>query len=134
MKIIELQMLLYTLTKKFIEAQRNIQMHTKWCGGLMAKTLVWNQDQGSIPLTNIYYVEYVYLYIYFVHLCKCIVSRWVVYRQVGGHGGWVDRYFLFIYYILYLKIELFLKLNFANPLDQDLEPCFLLGPLSFVAT
>jgi hypothetical protein len=81
MKIIELQMLLYTLTKKFIEAQRNIQMHTKWCGGLMAKTLVWNQDQGSIPLTNIYYVEYVYLYIYFVHLCKCIVSRWVVYSR-----------------------------------------------------
>jgi hypothetical protein len=47
----------------------------------MAKTLVWSQeDQGSIPFTNIYYVEYVYLYIYFVHVCKCIVPRWVVDR------------------------------------------------------
>jgi hypothetical protein len=50
-------------------------------GGLMAKTLVRNQkDQGSIPFINIYYVEYVYLYIYFVYLCKCIVFRWVVDR------------------------------------------------------
>jgi hypothetical protein len=47
----------------------------------MAKTLVWSQgDQGSIPFTNIYYVEYVYLYTYLVHVCKCIVPRWVVDR------------------------------------------------------
>ncbi len=51
----------------------------KWCGGLMAKTLVWNQrDQGSIPLTNIYDVKNVYSYIYHVHVCKYIIFRWVV--------------------------------------------------------
>jgi hypothetical protein len=44
----------------------------------MAKTLVWNKrDQGSIPFTNICYVEYVYSYIYLVRVCKCIVSMWV---------------------------------------------------------
>jgi hypothetical protein len=42
---------------------------TKWWGGFMAKTLVWNQrDQGLIRFTNIYYVKYVYLYIYHVHV------------------------------------------------------------------
>jgi hypothetical protein len=47
----------------------------------MAKTLVWNQgNQGSILFTNIYYVEYVYLYIYLVHVCKCVILRWVVDR------------------------------------------------------
>jgi hypothetical protein len=85
MKKIEIQTLLYTLTKKIMEVQKNmlsafgIYCFTKWWGGLMAKTLVWSQgDQGSIPFTNIYYVEYVYLYIYLVHVCKCIVLRWVV--------------------------------------------------------
>jgi len=80
-------MLLYTLTKNFIEIQGNmlnafgIIYFTKWCSALMAKTLVWNQkDQGSISLTNIYYVEYVYLYIYLVHVCKCIMFKWVVDR------------------------------------------------------
>jgi len=35
----------------------------------MAKTLVWNQkNQGLIPLTNIYYVEYVYTYIYIPYI------------------------------------------------------------------
>jgi hypothetical protein len=54
----------------------------------MAKTLVWNQgDRCSTPFTNIYYVKNVYLYIYLIHVCKCIVHRWVVNRQVGGHGG-----------------------------------------------
>jgi len=38
------------------------------------------RGQGSIPLTNTYYVEFVYFYIYFVHMCKCIVIRWVVDR------------------------------------------------------
>jgi hypothetical protein len=47
----------------------------------MVKTLVWNQgNQGSFPFTNIYYVEYVYLYIYLIHACKCIIHRWVVNR------------------------------------------------------
>ncbi len=54
---------------------------TKWCGGLMVKTLVWSKgDQGSIVLINIYYVKSLYLYIYFVHVCKCIILRWVVDR------------------------------------------------------
>jgi hypothetical protein len=71
MEKIEVQMLLYTLTKNFIEIQGNmLNVHlvsycfTKWCSGLMAKTLVWNQkNQSSIPLTNTYYVKYVYSYI-----------------------------------------------------------------------
>jgi hypothetical protein len=47
----------------------------------MAKILMWNQGyQGSIPFTNIYYVGYVYLHIYIVHVCKCIIHRWVVDR------------------------------------------------------
>jgi len=47
----------------------------------MAKTLVWNQGhQGPIPFTNIYYMEYVYLYIYLAHVCKYIVPKWVVDR------------------------------------------------------
>jgi hypothetical protein len=38
----------------------------------MVKVLVWSQGgEGSIPFTNIYYVEYVYLYL--VHVCKCII-------------------------------------------------------------
>jgi hypothetical protein len=70
MKKIEVQMLLYILTKNFIEVQGNMlntlisYCFTKWWGGLMAKTLMWNQgNQSSIPFTNIYYVEYVYSYI-----------------------------------------------------------------------
>jgi len=46
---INVQMLLYTLTKKIIEVQRNmlnafgiILFYKMVCGGLMAKTLVWN--------------------------------------------------------------------------------------------
>jgi hypothetical protein len=63
MKKIEVQMLLYTLTKKFTEVQGNmlnpfgIILFYKVVGGLMVKTLVCIQgDQGSIPYTNIYYV------------------------------------------------------------------------------
>jgi hypothetical protein len=45
----------------------------------MAKTLVLSKgNQGLIPLTNIYYVEYVYLYIYLVHVYKGIIFKWVV--------------------------------------------------------
>ncbi len=30
------------------------------------------------PFTNIYYVEYVYLFIYFVHVCKYTIPRlWI---------------------------------------------------------
>jgi hypothetical protein len=47
----------------------------------MVKTLVWSQaNQGLIRFTNIYYVEYVYLYIHFVHVCECIILKWVVDR------------------------------------------------------
>jgi hypothetical protein len=42
-------------------------------------------------------MEYVYLYIYLIHVCKCIIFRWVMNRKVGGHGGHVSRYLLFIY-------------------------------------
>jgi hypothetical protein len=51
MKRIEVQMLLYTLKKYFIGIQRkilnafDIYCFTKWCGGLMAKTLMWNQGE-----------------------------------------------------------------------------------------
>jgi hypothetical protein len=50
----------------------------------MANTLVWSQgNQCSIHFTNIYYVEYVYLYTYLVHVCKCIVPKWVADKWVG---------------------------------------------------
>jgi hypothetical protein len=53
----------------------------KVVGWFDAKTLVWNQgNQGSIPFTNIYFVEYVYSYKHLVHVCKCIIPRWVVDR------------------------------------------------------
>jgi hypothetical protein len=78
---------------------------TKWCDGLMIKTLVGNErDQGSIPFTNIYYVEYLYLYIYLIHVCKCTIFRWVVDRQVGCHGGWVGRKYLLFIYLFHLYI------------------------------
>jgi hypothetical protein len=98
-------MLLYTLTKKFIEIQRkmlnafDIILFYKmvWFDGQNI-VLTWNQwGQGSIPLTIICDVEYVYLYICFIHMCKRIVSKWVVDNQVGGHDGWVGKYLLFIY-------------------------------------
>jgi len=105
-------MLLYTLTKKFIEIQENmLNVHlvsywfTKWCNGLMAKTLVWSQrNQSSIPFTK-YYVEYVYLYIYLVHMCKCIVlgGLWIG-RYETMMGGLVSTYYLFIYYIFIFQI------------------------------
>jgi len=66
-KIIKVQMLLYTLKKKFMEVQGNMlntfgfNLFYKVVDGLIAKTLVWNQgDQSSIPFTNIYYVKYLY--------------------------------------------------------------------------
>ncbi len=76
---------------------------TKWWGGLMAKSiLVWNhKDQSLIPFTNIYYVEYAYSYLYLIHVYKCIEPRWVVGRQVGGHGGQVDIIYFNYYYIIF---------------------------------
>jgi hypothetical protein len=88
MKNIEVQMLIYTLTKKIIEVQGN--MLNPFGTILSYKMVMWwfdGQDIGveprrpwdSIPFTNIYYVEYVYLYIYLVHVC-CIIFRWVMDR------------------------------------------------------
>jgi hypothetical protein len=78
-------MLLYSLTKTFMEIQGymlnpfGIIMFIKWRGDLMAKTLVWNQrDQGLIPFTNTYYVEYICIYT--LYMCKCVIHRWVVDR------------------------------------------------------
>jgi len=63
----------------------------------MAKILVWNQGyQGSIPLTTIYYVEYVYLYLYIVHVCKCTIHKWVM-------NKWVGIIYLFIIHIFIFK-------------------------------
>jgi hypothetical protein len=66
-------MLLYTLTKKFMDT---CYIHLvsycfiKWWGGLMAKTLVWNQgDQGSIPFINKYYMWNMYICIYTLYMC-----------------------------------------------------------------
>ncbi len=83
MKKIEVQMLLYTLTKKIIEVQKNMLNEF---GIILFYKVVWwfdGQDIGVkpmrsmflIPITNIYDVKYVYSY-----MCKCIVPRWVVCR------------------------------------------------------
>ncbi len=62
-----------------MEVKRNmlnvfgIVLFTKWWGSLMVKTLVWSQgDENFIPFINIYYVEYICLYMYLLHVCKCI--------------------------------------------------------------
>jgi hypothetical protein len=57
---------------------------------LIYKMLGWfdGQDIGVEPNTKVQfplptytiYVEYVYLYICLVHVCKCIIHRWVVDR------------------------------------------------------
>jgi hypothetical protein len=48
----------------------DIILFTKWCGGLIAKILVWNQLQAKVqsPITNIYYVKY-YIHIYTLYMC-----------------------------------------------------------------
>jgi hypothetical protein len=45
-------------------------MAKTWCGTKETKV--------QSPLPTFYYVEYVYSYIYLVHVCKCIIPRWVV--------------------------------------------------------
>jgi len=84
MKKIEVQMLLYTLAKKkIIEIEGNI---LNAFGIILFYRVVWwfdgqniNVDPrrpfDAIPLINIYYVEYVYLYIYIVHVCNYIIFR-----------------------------------------------------------
>jgi hypothetical protein len=80
MKKIEVQVLLYTLTKKIIEVQKNMLNEF---GIILFYKVVWwfdGQDIGVkpmrpmfiIPIINIFYVKYVYWYIYFVHVCKCM--------------------------------------------------------------
>jgi hypothetical protein len=88
MKNIEIQMLLYTLTNKLMVVQENmlnifgIILFYKVMGWINGQDIGIEPksqgDQGSIPFTNIYYVEYVYSYTYLVHVCKCIIPRWVV--------------------------------------------------------
>jgi hypothetical protein len=84
MKKIEVKMLLYTLAKKkIIEIEGNI---LNAFGIILFYKVVWwfdgqniNVDPrrpfNPIPLINIYYVEYVYSYIYIVHVCNCIIFR-----------------------------------------------------------
>jgi hypothetical protein len=80
-------MLLYTLIKKFIKVQR--YMFNPFDSILFYKVVGWfdGQNIGAEPkrprfnsFAGIYYVEYVYLYIYIVRVCKCIIHRWVVDR------------------------------------------------------
>ncbi len=81
MKKIEIQMLLYILTKHFIEVQENmlnpfdiILFYILLCMFDGEDIGVKTRGQSLIPLTNIYYVEYIYSYIY---MCvKYIIPRW----------------------------------------------------------
>jgi len=42
---------------------------TKWCGGLIVKTLVWNQRyQGSTPLPT-YIMWNMYIHKYILYIC-----------------------------------------------------------------
>ncbi len=53
----------------------------KWCGDLMAKTWCGTKEtKVPKPLPTYTIVEYVYSYIYLVHVCKCIILKWVVDR------------------------------------------------------
>ncbi len=65
------------------------------------------RNQSSIPFTK-YYVEYVYLYIYLVHMCKCIVlgGLWIG-RYEAMMGGLVSTYYLSVYYIFIFQIWAF---------------------------
>jgi len=85
MKKIEVQMLLYTLTKQIMEVQGN--MLNPFGIILLYKVVGWfdGQNIGVFPnkpkfnpFTSIYHVEYVYSSMYLVHVCKCITPRWVM--------------------------------------------------------
>jgi hypothetical protein len=76
MKKIKVQMLLYTLTENFMEVQKYMlnpfvsYCFTKWWGGLMAKTLVWNQgDQGLVPLSQHILCGICIVCIYILYMC-----------------------------------------------------------------
>jgi hypothetical protein len=81
-------MLLYTLTKTFIEVQRN--MLNAFDIKLFYKMVWWfdRQDisveptkgQNSIPFYQHILCGISYSYVYFLHVCKCIVCMWVVDR------------------------------------------------------
>jgi len=84
-------MLLYTLTKYFMEVQGYM---LNPFGIILFYKVMGGQDIGvepKRPMFNSLYqhilCEECILYIYLIHVCKCIVHRWVVNRQVGGHGG-----------------------------------------------
>ncbi len=74
MEKIEVQMLLYTLTKKFIEIQENmLNVHlvsycfTKWCNGLMVKTLVCSQEtKVQSPLPNTMWSMYICIFTLYI--------------------------------------------------------------------
>jgi len=73
-------MLLYTLTKNFIEVQKNM---LNAFGIILFRKVMWWFDGQNIgvqprrlrfnPFTNMYYVDYVYEYAYLVHVYKCII-------------------------------------------------------------
>jgi hypothetical protein len=84
MKRIEVQMLLYTLTKKFIKIQKNM---LNAFGIILFYKVVWwfdGQDIGVEPMKPRFNPLYQHILcgvcIYIVHVCKCIASRWVVNR------------------------------------------------------
>jgi len=85
MKKIKIQMLLlYILTKKLLKLKNLLNPF----GIILFYKMVWWFDGQNIsvkpkkPRSNFLYqyMEYIYSYIYFIHVCQCIVSRWVVDR------------------------------------------------------
>jgi hypothetical protein len=97
MKKIEIQMLLYTLTKKFMEVQGNM-LNTFDIILFYMMGYLNGQNIGvkpSRPRFNIFcqhiFMWSIYICIYLVHVYKCIGIRWVVDRYVGGHGGYVHH-------------------------------------------
>jgi hypothetical protein len=81
-------MLLYTLTKTFIEIQKN--MFNAFASMLFYKVVWWfdcqdigvepPRGQSSILFNQNILFGVLYSYIYLVHMCKCIVCTWVVDR------------------------------------------------------
>jgi hypothetical protein len=78
MKKIEVQMLLYTLIKKFMEVHGNMLNAVGII--LFFKVVGWfdGQDIGVEPRGPRF--NPFYQHIYLVHVCKCIILRWVVDR------------------------------------------------------
>jgi len=78
MKNIEVQMLLYTLTKKFIEVQ--IIMLNAFSTILFYKVMRWFDAQDIGVELEILRFNSPYQHIYIIHACKCIILRRVVNR------------------------------------------------------